>query len=275
MSKLDNETEESSNMESTETERNADMELVETEESTNMKTTEAKENFNMEFVEKSEEYTDREPANDTNEYARMESDKEIEEYTESETATEQAEEDIVPTKAEKKSSFLKELIIYLCIFLVLWRVVPAYVMERTVVDGTSMLNTLHDEEQLLVEKVSYRFSDPKRFDIVILTPYGKDVDEHFVKRVIGLPGETIHIKEGKIFINGEELEESYGKEPIADGGIASQPLTLADDEYFVMGDNRNASDDSRVEYIGPIKRDLIEGKVLIRVWPLNKIGFVD
>ncbi|WP_238483647.1 signal peptidase I [Anaerosporobacter faecicola] len=187
----------------------------------------------------------------------------------------EVENDSVSTKDEKKTSFFKELIIYICIFMVLWKVVPAYVMQKTIVDGTSMLNTLHDEEQLLVEKLTYHFTDPNRFDIVILTPYGKDVDEHLVKRVIGLPGETIQIKEGGIFINGEKLEESYGREPIADGGIASQPLTLAEDEYFVMGDNRNGSSDSREDYIGPIKRDLIEGKAILRIWPLNRFGLLD
>ena len=178
-------------------------------------------------------------------------------------------------KKKEKGSFLKELLIYVCIFIVLWRVIPAYVIERTIVDGTSMQNTLQDEEQLMVERLSYRFSDPKRFDIVILMPYGEDVDEYFIKRVIGLPGETIQIKDGEIYIDGEILEENYGKEPIIDGGIANEPLTLGDDEYFVMGDNRNDSDDSRADYIGPITRNLIKGKAILRVWPLDRFGRID
>lgn len=178
-------------------------------------------------------------------------------------------------KVEKKGSFLKELLIWICIFLLLFKVVPAYILQRTVVDGVSMKNTLQDEEQLMVEKVSYQFSDPKRFDIVTLTPYGEDTDETFIKRVIGLPGETIQIIDEKIYINGEILEENYGREPILDGGIANEPLTLGEDEYFVMGDNRNESTDSRDESIGAIKRELIKGKAILRIWPLNKIGFVD
>lgn len=178
-------------------------------------------------------------------------------------------------RKKDKGSFLKELLIYVCIFLVLWKVVPAYIIERTVVDGTSMQNTLQDEEQLMVEKLSYRFSDPKRFDIVVLMPYGEDVDEYFIKRVIGLPGETIQIKDGKIYINGEVLEENYGKESIIDGGIAKEPLTLGEDEYFVMGDNRNGSDDSRADYIGPIARKLIKGKAILRVWPIDHFGSID
>lgn len=178
-------------------------------------------------------------------------------------------------KKKEKGSFLKELLIYVCIFIVLWRVIPAYVIERTIVDGTSMQNTLHDEEQLMVERLSYQFSDPKRFDIVILMPYGDDVDEYFIKRVIGLPGETIQIKDGEIYINGEVLEENYGKEPIIEGGIAEEPLTLGNDEYFVMGDNRNDSDDSRADYIGPISRNLIKGKAILRIWPLDRFGRID
>lgn len=178
-------------------------------------------------------------------------------------------------KKKGKSSFLKELLIYVCIFIVLWRVIPAYVIERTIVDGSSMQDTLQDEEQLMVERLSYRFSDPKRFDIVILMPYGDDVDEYFIKRVIGLPGETIQIKDGEIYINGEVLEENYGKESIIDGGIAEEPLTLGDDEYFVMGDNRNGSDDSRADYIGPITRNLIKGKAIFRIWPLDRFGRID
>lgn len=178
-------------------------------------------------------------------------------------------------KKKEKGSFLKELLIYVCIFVVLWRVIPAYVIERTIVDGTSMQNTLQDEEQLMVERLSYQFSDPKRFDIVILMPYGDDVDEYFIKRVIGLPGETIQIKDGEIYIDGEVLEENYGKEPIIEGGIAEEPLTLGDEEYFVMGDNRNDSDDSRADYIGPITRNLIKGKAILRIWPLDRFGRID
>lgn len=207
------------------------------------------------------------------------------EYIEPMNTETNVEESVVGNKEEsvkekqdednKKGSFLKELLIWACIFLLFVKVVPAYILEKTIVDGISMKNTLQDEEQLMVEKVSYQFSDPKRFDIVTLTPYGEDVDETFIKRVIGLPGETIQIKDEKIYINGEVLEESYGREPILDGGIANEPITLGEDEYFVMGDNRNESTDSRDESIGTIKRNLIKGKAILRIWPLNKFGFVD
>lgn len=193
------------------------------------------------------------------------------------TAKEQGFDETKQTNSDKKKSkggFLKEVIIYACIFLVLWKVVPTYIIEKTVVEGMSMQDTLQNNEQLLVEKISYQFSDPKRFDIVTLMPYGEEVDAYFIKRVIGLPGETIQIKDRKIYINGEVLEENYGKEPIIDGGIAKEALTLGADEYFVMGDNRNGSDDSRVDYIGPITRNLIKGKAILRIWPIDQFGSI-
>ncbi|WP_455716411.1 signal peptidase I [Anaerosporobacter sp.] len=189
--------------------------------------------------------------------------------------SEEENKKVKPGKDKKKVSFLKELLIWICIFLICFKVVPTYILERTLVKGSSMQNTLQNKEQLMVEKLTYQFSDPKRFDIVILMPFGDDVDEYFIKRVIGLPGETIQIEDEKIYINGKILEENYGKEPIQDGGIATEPLTLADNEYFVMGDNRNGSNDSRADYIGPIKRELIKGKAFVRIWPLNKIGLLD
>ncbi len=184
-------------------------------------------------------------------------------------------EDNKNSKKEKRSSFIKEFLVYVIIFVIGLYIIPNYVLQRTVVDGDSMLNTLHNEESLLIDKISYVVGDPKRFDIVVFYPYGKDVEEYYVKRVIGLPGETVQIIGQDIYINGEILEENYGKDPIHYSGIAKDPITLADDEYFLMGDNREISYDSRYEDIGPVHRDYIEGKAFIRIWPLKKFGFVD
>lgn len=205
----------------------------------------------------------------------------LSEIAPSEEMTEEVEEkgnhleDNKNSKKEKRSSIIKELLVYVIIFVIGLYIIPNYVLQRTVVDGDSMLNTLHDEESLLIDKISYVVGDPKRFDIVVFYPYGKDVEEYYVKRVIGLPGETVQIIGQDIYINGEILEENYGKDPIHYSGIAKDPITLADDEYFLMGDNREISYDSRYEDIGPVHRDYIEGKAFIRIWPLNKFGFVD
>lgn len=174
-----------------------------------------------------------------------------------------------------KSSFLAELFVYVMIVAVCLFVIPKYVVQRTVVEGTSMLNTLKDKDNLMVEKISYRLSDPERFDIIVFYPYGRDERSYYVKRIIGLPGETIQIIGDDIYINGEILEEDYGKDPMTYSGTAEEPLQLAEDEYFVLGDNRKISKDSRYEEVGPVKRELIEGKVFFRMYPFDAIGTVD
>ena len=113
-----------------------------------------------------------------------------------------------------------------------------------------MSNTLHSGDTLWIDKLEYEFGSPKRFDVVVF-PYGDDDETFFIKRIIGLPGETVYIDEdGVIYINDEPLEgDVYGREAIASDkrGVAAEEITLGDDEYFVLGDNRNNSRDSRVE----------------------------
>lgn len=173
------------------------------------------------------------------------------------------------------SQIIFEIAMYVIIVLVCVFIVPRYVVQRTVVKGTSMENTLHNGESLIVEKVSYHFSKPDRFDIIVFYPFGKqDPDDYYVKRVIGLPGETIQIVGTDILINGKKLDENYGKDPILYSGIASEPLQLGEDEYFVMGDNRTDSYDSRYAEIGPITKDKIAGQVVLRIYPFDKIGIM-
>lgn len=188
---------------------------------------------------------------------------------------EENKEETIEEKKQKGMPILVELILYIAVVAFCLFAVPKYIIERTIVDGSSMLNTLKDEDNLIVEKISYRFGDPNRFDIIVFYPYGRDEKEYFIKRVIGMPGETIQIIGDDIYIDGEVLEEDYGKDPMVASGIAEHPLTLGDDEYFVLGDNRNHSSDSRYEDIGPIKRDFIEGRALIRIYPFASFGTVD
>lgn len=137
-----------------------------------------------------------------------------------------------------------------------------YVFQFTYVSGSSMEPTLHDGQTLWTCKFIYNFKDVERFDVIVLDPAYEQSDL-YIKRVIGLPGETIMIDgNGFIYIDGEILDDSYGKEVIKDAGIASQPITLEEDEYFVLGDNRNNSIDSRAEIVGPIVRDNIVGKAI-------------
>ena len=149
-----------------------------------------------------------------------------------------------------------------------------YVGQRTYVSGSSMENTLSDGDNLIVDKISYRFQEPQRFDIIVF-PFQYEENTFYIKRIIALPGETIYIDEsGQIYIDGEVLMESYGKEVIANPGRAYEPVTLGDDEYFVMGDNRNNSSDSRDPAVGNIHRDELIGKAWVRIWPLSKFGIL-
>ena len=158
---------------------------------------------------------------------------------------------------------LKEILstsLYLLIVLALTLLVVTYVGQRTKVIGSSMEPMLTDGDNLIVDKLTYRFEDPQRFDIIVF-PFRYAEKTFYIKRIIGLPGETVYIDEsGTIYINGEVLEETYGKEVITDPGRAYEPVTLGEDEYFVMGDNCNNSEDSRSGNIGPVSRDMIEGR---------------
>ena len=170
---------------------------------------------------------------------------------------------------------ISTLLYLLCVLCLTWAVI-AFVGQRTEVDGQSMEPMLSDGDNLIVDKITYRFRDPERFDIIVF-PFKYKEDTFYIKRIIGLPGETVQIdEEGKIYIDGEILEENYGREIIQSNtiGIAGEPILLGEDEYFVLGDNRNNSMDSRTEVVGNIKREEIIGRAWIRIWPLSDVGVV-
>lgn len=179
-------------------------------------------------------------------------------------------------EAEKKPGILREVIsfgIYIVVALIITFLILTFVGQRTVVLGPSMENTLYDQESVIVDKLSYRFSEPKRYDIIVFN-YQHAKDTRYIKRVIGLPGETVQIKGSDIYINGEILVESYGREVIQKAGLAADPITLGPDEYFVLGDNRNNSEDSRSINVGPVKKDIIVGKAFLRCWPLDRFSLI-
>lgn len=143
-----------------------------------------------------------------------------------------------------------------------------FVIQRADVYGDSMEPALKDGDILLVDKLSYRFSDPKRFDVIVFS-YRYQKGRYYTKRIIGLPGETVQIKEGAVWINGEKLEKDVSSEPIKKPGRAEEIITLGEDEYFVLGDNRNDSSDSRDTDVGNIKRDDIIGRIWFKIWPVG------
>ena len=185
------------------------------------------------------------------------------------------ETEIIETEENKMKHLLKELLsisIYLLLVFCAAYFIVTYVGQRTQVSGSSMETTLSDGDHLIVDKISYRFEDPERFDIIVF-PFQYDTDTYYNKRIIGMPGETIQIDDsGNIYIDGELLEEAYGREVIQNPGRASDPILLGVDEYFVMGDNRNNSSDSRDPSVGNIHRRDIIGRAFIRIWPSSKFG---
>lgn len=166
-----------------------------------------------------------------------------------------------------------QMLLYIGIVILLTFLVVEFVGQRTRVDGNSMYPTLHNGDNLWVDKLIYRFKDIERFDIIVFE-YPGEPDTHYIKRVIGLPGETVQIIDSKIYIDGEVLEENYGAEEIRDPKAAAQPITLGEDEYFVLGDNRNDSQDSRDPLVGNVKRTQIVGKAWIRIFPFNRMGIL-
>ena len=176
------------------------------------------------------------------------------------------------------NNVLKEIlstVVYLIVVFILTFLFITFVAQRTEVSGSSMYPTLVDGDSLLVDKLSYRFKEPERFDIVIF-PYQYGDDQYFIKRVIGLPGETVRIDYyGNIYIDGNILDEHYGAEVIQDPGRAETDITLGEGEYFVMGDNRNHSMDSRDISVGNIKKTDILGKAFIRIFPFSTFGGIN
>ena len=159
------------------------------------------------------------------------------------------------------------LLLYLALIFGVAFVFSHFVVGQVEVDGPSMNDTLADGDRLLMNKFSYRFKELDRYQIVVFK-YAYDTDTDYIKRVIGLPGETVTIDDdGAIYIDGTLLEEDYGKETIEDPGLAADGITLGDDEYFVLGDNRNDSCDSRDADVGAVKKSQIRGTVWLRLRP--------
>ena len=168
-------------------------------------------------------------------------------------------------KVSKKEDkiFTPKYIASLCICIVVTLVINLWVVGLAVVVGPSMLPTLDSGDIVVVNKLS---SEYEQFDIVIV----KTTDIKIIKRVIGTPGDTIQIREGKIYINNEKINDVVD-DYIDFAGTAFEPITLGKDEYFLIGDNRNNSQDSRYEDIGVINANQIEGKVLFSLIALTHL----
>ncbi|MGO4543970.1 signal peptidase I [Paenibacillus sp. 2TAB23] len=174
------------------------------------------------------------------------------------------------TKNSQSKGILKEIkewTISLGIAVVVAMLFQNYVYAQSEVQNVSMQNTLIAGQRLIEDKWSYHFHEPRHGDIVIIN--GPESDLRLIKRVVGLPGDIIDIRDGEVYLNDEKIEEQYVKGQTFAGTVAV-PFTVGDGQLFVMGDNREHSMDSRA--IGPIARSSIEGKAVLRIWPLPKFG---
>lgn len=149
-----------------------------------------------------------------------------------------------------------------------------YFGQRVSMIGDSMKPVLSNADVVLVNRIVYNATTPKRGDIIAFKPKGNENAHYYIKRIIGLPGEKVEIIENRIYIDGEKLEEDYETTKIDDVGIASEEIQLGSDEYFVLGDNRENSEDSRNADVGNVKRSYIYGKVWMTVSPRKHLGLI-
>lgn len=153
---------------------------------------------------------------------------------------------------------------------VLALLIMTFVARAFTVDGPSMMPTLHDGEKLMVDKLTYRFRQPQRGEIVVFR-YPMNPREHFIKRVIAVPGDWVETRDGRVYLNGTALDEPYLDAPTLHH---YGPVQVSPGHYFVMGDNRNNSEDSRDPRVGFVPRELIEGRAVWRYWPLPRMSII-
>lgn len=181
----------------------------------------------------------------------------------------------IQTDTEEKTSVGKELFQWVLVIIgavILAFLIDTFVIVNAQIPSGSMENTIMTGDRVFGNRLAYKFGDPKRFDIIIFK-YPDDESQLFIKRIIGLPGETVEIHDGNIYINGSDtpLEDVDIKEPM-EGSFG--PYTVPEGCYFVMGDNRNNSRDSRYWENTFVSEDEILGKAVLRYWPLNKMKFL-
>lgn len=165
-------------------------------------------------------------------------------------------------------------VIEIVITLVLAFTFVYFIGLRTSAVGQSMAETINGGDQILINRFIYKVTDPKPNDIIVFLPNGNEKSHLYIKRVIAVPGDTVLIQNGVIYVNGELFEEEIEVAAIEEPGLAAEEIVLGDDEYFVLGDNRNNSEDSRYANIGNVKKEHIIGKAWFRVLPWGDFGFL-
>jgi len=180
--------------------------------------------------------------------------------------SENDEEGLVFSWLKKFGILIFEVVKVVLISLAIILPIRLFLVQPFYVEGASMEPSFYQNEYLIIDEISYRFHEKQRGEVIIFKN-PKNTSAYFIKRIIGLPGETVSIEDGVPFINGEPLDEPYIEHSSAD---THEPITLGDNEYFVMGDNRSNSLDSRA--IGPVNDSYIIGRAWFRGWPLDRVG---
>lgn len=180
---------------------------------------------------------------------------------------------------ESKRPLLKKIIFDLILLIAeiaavvfLAYLIVNYALEKTEMIGISMEGTLKDHDKVIINKFTYRFTDPKRFEVIVFQESGNEHSYYDIKRIIGLPGERIQIIDGQIYINGEVVDDIVNVDQMNNYGLATEEILLEENEYFVLGDNRNNSEDSRFASVGTILKEEIIGQAFIRLSPFNFVN---
>lgn len=153
-------------------------------------------------------------------------------------------------------------------------VLVLFIGFRIKVVGASMSPTLESGEEILVNRFQYKIFSPKQNDLIVFLPNGNEKSHYYIKRVIAEPGDKVQIKDGAVYVNGKKFEEKVAVSNIENPLLAENEITVGEDEYFVLGDNRNNSEDSRYASIGNVKKEYIVGKAWFVVSPWGKFGFI-
>lgn len=180
-------------------------------------------------------------------------------------------------KRKVNTGLLKEIGIWageILLVMVLAVMLVSFVGFRITVVGASMSPTLESGDEILVNRFTYKIFSPNRNDLIVFLPNGNEKSHYYIKRVIAGPGDKVQIKDGLVYVNGEQFAEKASVSNIENALLAEDEIIVGEDEYFVLGDNRNNSEDSRYASIGNVKKEYIVGKAWFVVFPWEKFGFL-
>lgn len=180
-------------------------------------------------------------------------------------------------KRKVNTGLLKEIGIWageILLVMVLAVMLVSFVGFRITVVGASMSPTLESGDEILVNRFTYKIFSPNRNDLIVFLPNGNEKSHYYIKRVIAGPGDKVQIKDGLVYVNGEQFAEKASVSNIENALLAEDEIIVGEDEYFVLGDNRNNSEDSRYASIGNVKKEYIVGKAWFVVSPWEKFGFL-